>query len=261
MLTHLGDSFYNIRFGLMKDQLENCFRSHEIKFTDDLRSEISHAIMSEDAKPITFQPRQWDWSKGPMVNCIREKKWISYTNTNYDDNKPYEIRKPEISTFATNVALLLRAIVCADVHCGMYDDDYYCREIDNLDNITVYAFKIFEGIDEIENVEAYVREDEHDVRPTKIRKFSQKVANYNLSLTSGSNVIHLKKPIVISPGRNYTISLKIDDRNIHGQASTDFLLKNTEVNVENGITVKFSNDANIDGTTRNLIYGLHFSKI
>lgn len=244
----------------MKDQLEDCFRSHEIKFTDDLRSEISHAIMSKDAKPITFKPRKWDWSNGPKKNCIRKKQWISYEDTTYDDNKPYEIRNPEISTFSTNVALLLRAIVCADVHCGMYDDDMNCREYNALDNIMVCAFKIFEGNDEIENVEAYVGEDEYCVRRAKIRKTGPKVTELFLT-SSDSNVIHLKKPILICPGRKYTISLQLDDRYVDGQLSTDFLLRNAEVNVENGITVKFSDDAKLDGTIRNLIYGLHFIKI
>lgn len=73
------------------------------------------------------------------------------------------------------------------------------------------------------------------------------------------NVIQLKKPIVISPGINCTISLKLRGNSADGNFYTDFELKNTEVTVKDGITIKFTNDAELNGTIRNFIYGLHFS--
>lgn len=216
-----------------------------------------------------FKQRKWNWSKEPTLKCIRKTKWISYKDTDYDRNRPHEIRKPEISTFSTNVALLLQAIVCADICCPMYDDDLNCYGVNAVDDVNVCEFKIFEGSDEIKNLEAYVghemasedssseEEEEDYVRPAKMRKTCTQ-----LYLTSPDrSVIQLAKPIVITPGLNYTISLKLDDRNVDGQLSTDVVLKDTEVNVQNGITIEFSNDAKLDGFKGNLIYGLHFSKV
>lgn len=246
MLTHLGDSFYDIRFGLMKDQLEDDFRSHGIELTADLRLEINRAIRSKDVKPAVSEQLKWDRIEKPILKCIRKKKYISYENTDYDNNKPYEIRCPEITAFTTNAGLLLRAVVCSEAYSATYDDDLCCRDFDVLDELEVTKFKILEGSSEIKNVETYT---EH-TGPK----------NTDIVLKSWSpNVIYLKKPIAITPGIIYTISLKLRGDSVDGQLYTNFELKGTEVN--DGITVKFSNDAEVSGTIRNFIYGLHFSKL
>lgn len=247
VLTHLGHSLYAIRFGIIKDQLNDCFSSHQIELADDLRLELSHEIESKHVRPLMFEHRKGDWIK-ESVRCIREIKHHSYEDTSYDDNQPYETRCPEITSFSTNAMLLLRAIVCADAYSAIYDDDLLCTDFDDIEDAEVVLLKIFEGPDEIENVESYV---EHK-SGSKRRKM--------LLRSCSSNVIHLKKPIVISPGINYTISLELEGESADGNLYTDFALKNTEVNVKDDISIKFTNDAELNGTIRNFIYGLHFSQ-
>lgn len=189
----------------------------------------------------------------------------------------YVIREPEFSTFSTNCVLLLRAVVCAKVYL-----------------LLKFNFMQVLGFD-IENAQLTIierhDEDQNDIDDSYSAR--QKVKDRILSIISGkkpnadleeggskeeekskilytddnvtligdqTTVINLTKPILIKPEFNYTICMDLGDDGGY-PFCTDFKLQNTAVKMKDGITVNFSQDAKDSGTLRNLIYGLHFSKL
>lgn len=154
-LAHLGNSLYDIRFGLMtKDEVNEIFSSYKNLFTADERTEIIKVITSKDTKStmIKAKPRNWDWEKKSLIKCVRKIVPVEYRSNAVGKIYPYEIRQPEISTFTVNAVLMLRAVVCGKLK--------FFRKYQWLQEI----------YDDLENVELKVIESSVAFKATQIKK-------------------------------------------------------------------------------------------
>lgn len=232
VMTHLGDVFYEIRFGAMNtDELNGIFSSYANLFTAELRSEIAKMIQSTDTN-VEKRPRECAWNKTAVIECERDTEM-----TDEDDHEPYHIKANETTTFTTNKPLLLRAIVCG----GVYEFRKY-KYMESLEEPLDGELSIFE-------YRGAFNDDEKSYRVV-----------YNKEVSVGG-VIRLTKPVIIKPGMNYKILLESEESDYY-PFCTDFRFEDSEVKIEGkGIIVKFINDAVHKGSKRGLIYGLHFNEI
>ncbi|XP_055307600.1 BTB/POZ domain-containing protein 6-B-like, partial [Sitodiplosis mosellana] len=104
--AHLGDSFYDIRFGSMKmDEFAAIFESYSMTslFSAKEHKEIVQMITTEKYKPEMFngKRRRSNWDHLPMLQFSRNFSFVKDPNTLDND---------EETTFSSSEPLLLREI-------------------------------------------------------------------------------------------------------------------------------------------------------
>lgn len=107
--AHLGDSLFEIRFGLMtKDEVDGIFSTYKNLFTAEERTEIVKVITSKGTKStkIKAKPRNWDWEKKALIKCVRKTIAVENRRNAVGRIYPYEIREPEFTTFNVNAVLV-----------------------------------------------------------------------------------------------------------------------------------------------------------
>lgn len=102
---HLGDSFYDIRFGRMTmEELSNIFNTYPmtVVFTAEEHKDIVQMITTKKKKSkfLNGNPRESGWDQAPLITLSRR----------YEDEseKPSLSNNSDITTFSTNKTLLLR---------------------------------------------------------------------------------------------------------------------------------------------------------
>lgn len=235
VLAHLGDSFYDIRFGAMTtDEVNGIFQSNKNLFpAAKERTEIVKVITSEDieSKLIKKHPRKCSWDEEEVAQCRRR--------TGYDRDPHYV--DYESTTFMTNAPVLLRALVFGEI----------------LEHL---KFKWIEKVDD--DVTAELNIIEYRGASAADKKNSRIIyTDREICLNeerSRRNIVELSKPVIIKPGSTYEISYDLSDDFAGGRYCTTFRMCSNEVVIKPGTTIKFTDKYN-DG--RGLLYGLHFSPV
>lgn len=138
VLSYLGDSFYDIRFGSMDaDVVTGIFSIYRNLFTAKERMEVINVINSRRTASSTFKkhPRKFEWDKEPLLKCEPEREEIG---------NPYELCDMESATFSTCAVLSLREIICAEIH-----------SIDEYDEYPYISFRILEQRVDIKGRKAF----------------------------------------------------------------------------------------------------------
>ncbi|XP_055308265.1 BTB/POZ domain-containing protein 6-B-like [Sitodiplosis mosellana] len=230
---YLGDLFYEIPFGsmLLKDFAE-FDRSYEGLLTYEGHREIIQMIASTNFQPKIFSEHRKTlfgyspkWNKNAVITCDR-RIWKT--------KSPYFIKNIETTTFSTDRAILLCAIICEELSEWNYNGYHYTVKIPTEITIT----EIFESTTSGEKVVVY---------------------NGKANLDNHTDTrIQLPQPIPIKPGFVYEIRMKQDPPE---NCCTRFSLT-SEVEIEPGTIVKShrSNEES-DEAMRGLIWILEFNRI
>ncbi|XP_055302490.1 uncharacterized protein LOC129568525 [Sitodiplosis mosellana] len=241
--AHLGDSFYDIRFGSMKmEEFAAIFDSYSMTsvFTADEHKDIVQMITTDTHKPKFFNENRRQDAQTQTFECSRETDDV-------DEEQPYHIKEHEVTTFSTNEHLLLKAIVCTGIQ--------YFRKYKWIEEL-YEDWKSHLTIMEIREVDG--EEVSHILHDDKDFKFKGK----------GNGRIQLPKPIIIRRGFKYQIIFE-QETDCGYPICTSFEYVSDEVNIEPGIVIKFHNDekehryryAENDRMKGGVIRSLEFSQI
>lgn len=236
--THLGDLFYEIRFGAMTpDEREKVFSLYGEVFTAEVRSKIADSIKTKTAEN---RPRLCSWN-GTVLECSRR---ISHL-----DDKPYELKDTEIATFTTNVPLLLKAVVGDTIQ--EYRKYQWLQEVEEEIN---GELSVIEYLGDPKSDCKDMDDDDEDMDGSKRRVI------YTDNVVIEETML-LAKPIIIKPGFIYEV--RISDLEESGYPwCTEYKAKDGDVKVKDGIIVQFSNHSSIKNHQNGFgfIRGLQFSE-
>lgn len=109
--THLGDLFYVIRFESMSmTEFYNLYASYEHIFSDEEYNEIVQVISGIDVEPRLFKKCRRFWDDRNVIVCDRN------VHGTYSLN--YTLQIEEMTTFSTNMPLLLGYFTCVPLYRG-----------------------------------------------------------------------------------------------------------------------------------------------
>ncbi|XP_055305896.1 BTB/POZ domain-containing protein 9-like [Sitodiplosis mosellana] len=224
--NHLGNLFYDIRFGSMTMQEFNAiYTAHGCLFTDKEQQGITKLIKSKIMQWESFNGtrRVSPWEKSDEFDCN------GGLDLKYDDGQI------EIMKFSTNETLLLNAIVCSDANYRR-DDSCSWSEDDEFENV-VSKLTVFEidplGPDEAKPRVLYVNENvEHPIDGDCFDYDDDE--DDSEDSYEDNNVIRFPKPLIIKRGFKYEIRLK-PGREIIAHT----YLSSAEVKMRRNITLKF----------------------
>lgn len=229
----LGDSFHDIRFELMSmDEFLSIFTTYQLLFSAEKRRDIIQRIVAKDFNPkmANIRGRQCNLLTKPILDYER--------NVRYSE-KPYFIQSTEFTTFSTNKPLLLRGVICADLF--VYDGMFY----DSMDDFP----------SEIEIFECQL-----DTKRRCVYSDDETELEYNCD--DREHIVWLEKPIIILPGKNYEIKLKlIMDDDLCTKAN--FISFEEHSRTETIVTFhKTQNHSQVDSEVQTgLISGLKYSQL
>lgn len=234
VLTFLGDSFYDIRFGLMTiEQINGIFTSYVDLFTDDEQKQIRRLIASKNFRSKMFsnqpRPRQCYWDKIDAVDCDRNVGDVGSASLEARASTAYQIDRHTMTTFSVSAPLLLKAIKCGKIY------GFDVHKFFHNGNLRLEAKLII----------------------TENRQEMSRVLYADGSVWVCNTGICLKRLILVKPGFNYTIHLKIDLSDVCS-CFTNFWFKTKKVHIRPNIIVTFKNDEMFEGTKRGLIIGFKF---
>ncbi|XP_055307613.1 BTB/POZ domain-containing protein 3-like [Sitodiplosis mosellana] len=232
--NHLGNLFYDIRFGSMTMQEFNAIcTAHGCLFTDKEQQGITKLIKSKKT--------QWKSFNGTRRVSPLEKSDELKCNLEADVTpEGHDIEHIETAKFSTNKTLLLKAIVFCEVYAHVFPmEEPYELEDNFTGELTVLE------IDPLNT-------DEKEARVLYV--------NENVELLSYEHVtILLPKPLTIRRGFKYEIRFEKNENS--GNGVTAFFISH-EVKIKPDIIVKFDRDPySRENENHGLVWELRFSDI
>lgn len=231
--NYLGDLINDIHFDLMEmDEFLTIFKLYELLFTAEKRRDIINKITAKEFQPRNnIHGRQCMWILKPIIDC----------NLKFNLRKsPYYIQTIESTTFSTNKAVLLRAIVCTKMYA--FNGRSFINEVDDIPCI----IEIFEYRNYVNGQYVYV-DNEAELE----YNFEDKEFNF-----------WFEKPIIIVPEKKYEIRFKFES--LDGLCTNIALTSDTE-QLNDDIVVTFHDSAREKKKPNNghersgLFNGLRFS--
>lgn len=230
--AQLGDCLYLIQFGMMNlSQLFQCITKTKGLFTSDELEEILAIISSNGqaslkrfkSKTIISQIRQNEM--GSLTECERFGTCCDHLSRNHSNT----IHQSEITTFRSNVKILLCAVSCIKY-----------VQLTNSPSATMIIVQ--------------KSDDQNDVKEILVLK--QKV-----EFTKMGQYLNLSKMIVIEPDTSYEIRIDFDS-NINQSYCTHCLYPK-EVKIGGDVTITFEKNASLpyDNITHGLVTSLYFKRI
>ncbi|XP_055305913.1 BTB/POZ domain-containing protein 3-like [Sitodiplosis mosellana] len=244
--NHLGNLFYDIRFGSMTMQEFNAiYTAHGYLFTDKEQQGITKLIKAKKTR--------WELFNGTRRVSPWEKSDEFESNgglvIKYDDGQI------EIMKFSTNKTLLLNAVVVSDARYRRDDSRYDDYDYDRVTSkLTVFEIDPL-GPDKAKPRVLYVNENVKHPNEWYDDYFEDE--DEDEDEYDERNVIRFPKPLIIKLGFKYEIRLKPEGEI---RANTYTVLSD-EVKMEPDITLNFDEGTILDGDAGRLISELKFAAV
>ena len=245
--THLGDSFYDIRFGSMNMVVFASISMTSI-FTTEEHKDIVQKITTDTYTPKFFNKNRRRRIQTQILKCKRETSYVGILIEH-----PYHIKKHEITTFTSNENLLLRAIDCAEIYRNE-KNKYYTPMYEDLDShVTIVEIREING----EEVSRILYDDDHFKFNGRFNSSDDSESNDSESddYDTIASHISLSEPIIIRRGYKYQIKF---DQKIDDDWCTNFEYRSNCVEIKPGIVIEF--DDEIRRMQSGVIKSLDFSE-
>ncbi|XP_055295381.1 BTB/POZ domain-containing protein 3-like [Sitodiplosis mosellana] len=251
--AHLGESFYDIRFGSMTmEDFDAIYMANDALFSTDEYQDIVRSITSKEyeAKLFKGKTRQCTWDQAAMLKCDRPAKEIMLF-------QEYDVSGFEKTTFSTSTTLLLREIVCTELFDEYEGPNVLCEDI--VAKLTIIESGGPTQTEVITTEEVSVDIDSEDESTTFTEDDPNALyVDKNVIFTGGRDtVISLSKPIIIRRGIKYEIQLELD---LESPCCSTIKFKSSKVQIEPGIIVKFHDKPAKNGDKVGIVRGLRFNK-